>query len=60
MLEYTFQTQYSVMVNCMLRYHVLPRHQVYGFLIVNKHNIPDNVTKNIVYMEVFNDIPTPP
>jgi len=30
------------------------------FLIVNKNSIPNNVTKNIVYKEVFNDIPTPP
>ena len=30
------------------------------FLIINKHSIPDNVTKHIVYKKVFNDIPTPP
>jgi len=30
------------------------------FLIVNKNNVPNDVTKNITYMEVFNDIPTPP
>ena len=29
-------------------------------LIVNKNNVPNDVTKNITYMEVFNDIPTPP
>ena len=27
------------------------------FLICNKGNIPDNVTKNIVYREIFNDVP---
>jgi len=30
------------------------------FLIVNKNSIPNNVIKNIVYKEVFNDIPAPP
>ena len=27
------------------------------FLICNKGNIPDNVTKNVVYREIFNDVP---
>ena len=27
------------------------------FLICNKSDIPDNVTKNVVYREIFNDVP---
>jgi len=30
------------------------------FLIVSKNSIPNDVTKNIVYKKVFNDIPSPP
>ena len=27
------------------------------FLFCNKSDIPDNVTKNVVYREIFNDVP---